>query len=744
VPPTALPATVTITVPAQAAVAGATSFSSNTDSSGRLSYQWSFGDGSSSTVAAPSHAYERSGEYAVTLTVINEAGASKTASTTLVVRDLANVAGAVCSGAGEAGWCWQNPRPSGNAVADVVFADAVTGWAVGDAGLILKTSDGGATWVGQFSGVTANLTQVRFFDAAVGWALGGEGTTVLKTSDGGSTWVRQAASAPATYYYGSRLRLLSRTSVLITSDYGNRSSSDGGETWRAWNVVASVVTPGGVAWALTYNGVAKTSDLGQTWTQTFTRPDNLNSQGPIVFSDDQHGWIVGTEYGVMYDYSTLRSVAWRSVDGGSTWTKTLMAGLPTGYSYSINSVFFDAAGVGWISTYSGLFRSLDAGATWSAVGLPSGVSYAYYVQAIDGNTLWFAYNNGVYLTVDGGASWRFLAVADENYYGGNARLQIVDASHYWLHYSGRSYRSSDAGATFTRSLGADAQTYASNVQATWFFDGKHGLALGSGGWIDETVDGGSSWTRKALSSAVSSYDTARFQFTSRSNGWLKVGSSAIYKTTDGGASWWAPLGGTQMSGLSDFHFVDVDHGWAVSSSGIVYGTADGGSNWTQLASLSSNYYYGIAGVRFIDANIGVVAGGGGAVYRTTDGGKTWTLRPTGVMQDLRRVVFTSKTTGWAVGIYGVVIKTVDAGLTWTKVATPATQSLNDAFFLDADHGWIVGEGGTVVATDDGGLSWSLQGSGTSTTLYSAYFTSTQTGWIVGAGGAILATATGGR
>lgn len=42
-------------------------------------------------------------------------------------------------------------------LADVVFVDRATGWAVGDRGVIWHTSDGGRSWQLQASGVTSTL-----------------------------------------------------------------------------------------------------------------------------------------------------------------------------------------------------------------------------------------------------------------------------------------------------------------------------------------------------------------------------------------------------------------------------------------------------------------------------------------------------------------------------------------------------------------------------------------------------------
>lgn len=77
---------------------------------------------------------------------------------------------------------WQNPLPMGNTLLSVAFVDANTGWAVGVAGTILKTTDGGTTWTRQTSGVLNWLQAVTFADANTGWAVG-SGGTILRYYD---------------------------------------------------------------------------------------------------------------------------------------------------------------------------------------------------------------------------------------------------------------------------------------------------------------------------------------------------------------------------------------------------------------------------------------------------------------------------------------------------------------------------------------------------------------------------------
>jgi Photosynthesis system II assembly factor YCF48 len=89
------------------------------------------------------------------------------------------------------------------------FADALNGWAVGDAdqsnntGMIYHTADGGATWTLQFEGVPGDLEilyDVAALTDQVAVAVGSLGL-ILRTTDGGQTW-SEPSHPPVTLFSG--------------------------------------------------------------------------------------------------------------------------------------------------------------------------------------------------------------------------------------------------------------------------------------------------------------------------------------------------------------------------------------------------------------------------------------------------------------------------------------------------------------------------------------------------------------
>lgn len=83
-------------------------------------------------------------------------------------------------------WDYQtNPdtTPTKRTLLDVFFMNSNEGWAVGFGGVVLHTKNGGTTWVLEADAMTSNiLTSVRFTSATNGYVLGNNGTLLKYTS----------------------------------------------------------------------------------------------------------------------------------------------------------------------------------------------------------------------------------------------------------------------------------------------------------------------------------------------------------------------------------------------------------------------------------------------------------------------------------------------------------------------------------------------------------------------------------
>ena len=126
------------------------------------------------------------------------------------------------------GSTWDDVTPNGSGgFRDVFFLNSSTGWIAGSA--IYKTTNGGTTWTRQYLG--NEMSSIAFADAQNGWAVGYAGT-VLHTTDGGQTWIPQSIVAdPLTAV--TCVSVINPTTAWIAGWFGFVAyTTDGGATWH--------------------------------------------------------------------------------------------------------------------------------------------------------------------------------------------------------------------------------------------------------------------------------------------------------------------------------------------------------------------------------------------------------------------------------------------------------------------------------------------------------------------------------
>lgn len=110
------------------------------------------------------------------------------------------------------------------------FLDENTGMAVGENGLILKTTNGGVTWDSLDAGITTTLNAVNYMDANNIFIVGYDGL-IAKTNDGGDTWSHNYMQGIS----GSALFCIDMTEMGIGVIGGQHetilTTNDGGQSW---------------------------------------------------------------------------------------------------------------------------------------------------------------------------------------------------------------------------------------------------------------------------------------------------------------------------------------------------------------------------------------------------------------------------------------------------------------------------------------------------------------------------------
>jgi photosystem II stability/assembly factor-like uncharacterized protein len=278
-----------------------------------------------------------------------------------------------------------------------------------------------------------------------------------------------------------------------------------------------------------------------------------------------------------------------------------------------------------------------------------------------------------------------------------------------------------------------------------FTDAVTGYAVGSGGTILKTNDGGTNWTTTTSGTTNWNYSV----YCINSNIVYIVGlfpPDRILKTIDGGINW---TSSNAPWGLYSVHFPNQDTGYAVGGDKWYYGlefclimkTTDGGLNWNNIFTDSS---YKLRSVFFTDSWTGYAVGHYGRILKTTNGGNVWINKFSGdTTISFTSVYFPTTDTGYAVGFPGVVYKTTNGGNDWSSQVSGTSTGLLSVYFPNANIGYAVGYDKTIIKTTNGGTTWSVLDPGNVGDLESVYFINADTGYAVGENGTILKTTNGG-
>ncbi|MBN2173309.1 MAG: T9SS type A sorting domain-containing protein [Bacteroidales bacterium] len=284
-----------------------------------------------------------------------------------------------------------------------------------------------------------------------------------------------------------------------------------------------------------------------------------------------------------------------------------------------------------------------------------------------------------------------------------------------------------------------------HLLSVYFTDSNTGYIGGWNNQLLKTQDGGTTWETSNPPAGFG--DIFSITFTDANTGYaagLYEGGGSMLTTIDAGSTWTYNQTCCDAVPLFSIFFADTNIGYAVGDEDgggwhyYIYKTIDGGTTWFFESGGEGEQF---SSIFFTDASTGFAVGT--SIIKTTDGGTTWdTVFDIPPTDWLLSVFFTDANTGYAVG--NSIIKTTDGGTTWDTVFdVPPTNWLLSVFFTDANTGYAVGDSGTIIKTIDAGLIWEVQSSGTTNDLQSIYFPTFDTGYIVGNNGTLIKTTNGG-
>lgn len=288
------------------------------------------------------------------------------------------------------------------------------GWAVGTAGTIVNTTDGGATWTTQASGTTQRLFGVTFIDPMNGWAVG-DNETIIHTTNGGATWLPQSNGIGPT---GCAVQLDSVAFTDASNGWiaGNPHcppgatlstilhTSNGGATWALQPIAAGNGQGNalqGIAMPDATHGVAvgveetvvRTTD-GTNWAGDRGAMGGQSNLQGVAMTDVNNGWAVeigGTQSGIYH-----------TKNGGTTWSQEAAGTLPVFEGVAAP----DAMNAWAVGDRSTIFHSSNGGSNWAAQNSTlSQTTLLNGVAFVDDLNGWVVGAGGTILHTGDGMTW---------------------------------------------------------------------------------------------------------------------------------------------------------------------------------------------------------------------------------------------------------------------------------------------------------------------------------------------------
>lgn len=531
----------------------------------------------------------------------------------------------------------------------------------------------------------------------LGTAAGG----IWKTTNKGTTWTPVFEGQPDNTF--GDIAIFGGDSRIVwagTGEQNNRQSSSWG------------------------GGVYRSTDAGATW--SFVGLKETGSIAKVVThpTDPNVAWVAAV--GHLWKPSAERGV-FKTTDAGRSWTKVLAVDTLTGATdlvidprnqnvlyaamyQRLRTVFgFNGGGPG-----SGLYKSLDGGATWTKAesGLPTGDKGRIGLAIARSNpdvlvaTVEHPGSGGTFRSEDAGATWKQVSRQNPRpMYYSKPVIDPTNDKRIWL-MGVQPTKSEDGGTTFATL--PNAPTYDVGLKddhhSLWIDprDPRH-LLLGGDGGLHESWDMGLTYSRINNFSIAQFY---RIAVDDRDPYWIYGGLQDAH-------SWMGPSATTHWLGIlnSDWRQIGFSDGTghAVDKRGhrFVYSTSSGGSitrvdaetgdrhDIQPVAPSGESYRYDwTAPVVASVHTAGTVYLGANKLLISRDFGSTWTAT-----EDLTRQV--NRDTLRIAGVLTpeIRISRNDGESNFSEITAFAESPL-DRLVL-----WVGTDDGNVQLSQDGGKTW---------------------------------------
>jgi photosystem II stability/assembly factor-like uncharacterized protein len=255
-------------------------------------------------------------------------------------------------------WRQADKVPTSVTLCAVQFMTPNLGWAVGHAGVVLHTLDGGETWVRQLDGLVAADLALKAAEEAV-TSKGAEDKTAAEQLAAARLLVADGPDKPFLDLY-----FKDEKTGFVVGAYGLIfQTRDGGKTWEPW--MDRIENPGGyhlyciravgdrIYIAGEMGLFLRSTDGGKRFEQVETP---YGGSYFTMTTDAQGGIVLGG----------LRGNAFRTIDGGATFTKIRV---PVSISFSASARRSDGSLI-FANQGGFLLQSIDNGQSMNLVNIP--------------------------------------------------------------------------------------------------------------------------------------------------------------------------------------------------------------------------------------------------------------------------------------------------------------------------------------------------------------------------------------
>jgi photosystem II stability/assembly factor-like uncharacterized protein len=236
----------------------------------------------------------------------------------------------------------------------------------------------------------------------------------------------------------------------------------------------------------------------------------------------------------------------------------------------------------------------------------------------------------------------------------------------------------------------------SDLVSLSFGSARKGWAVGHGGVVLHSADGGASWARQLDGKGAGELALAYYR---KGAAGLDPAQREVLLAQ---AERWAAEGTTQP--FLDVWFGNEDIGFIVGSFNRIFRTDDGGKRWTPLIDKIANpnqlHFYAVRG----GAGETYIAGESGTVWRWDAPQGQFIMVPTPYNGSLFGLVVTPRAV-LAFGMRGSLYRSLDRGAHWQKIPTGINGGLVAGDVRPNGEIVLASQSGELIASSDGGATF---------------------------------------